>query len=634
MPTRPAASRRAPATAPAPDSFELFVVDRSGRSFSASLVIGLADGTRGGSAQVVEPAPTQKLTLGGTARLDESWTITLTTDGVARSYGHAAAIVQGTGLLETLEDITAALAAAINDDLASGYTAIANGLDLLITDRTGEVFRASGSVTPVLRPAGAVEVVRGQDAQGNDRVPAIDVRIGHRVSVSFGAVLLPPQAGETWSVSVNIAGTLTTRSVLVQAGDNLVLVVERLAAALRSGTSFTAQASGTTLEVISGSVGVPVIVASRTSAGVNPETTLLALTNAAASGAPVSGARWTLHLQVGGITASFEQAVTTAQTWAQITDAFAASINAAAALPGAPLTGLVARSTSDGHLLLVDIAGRALAASASLVPVAVTAIDAGGATTTLVNLIGTPAANETWRLRINDVHNGLPRELSYAVQRGDVVNGVTLNTAADFATALGYLVANDAAAARYTALVDGSRVILIDRLGQIFTTRLQAGAITRSEGTADIALEFPLAGLTDAQAAAQLQTQLVALYGFDDLDVSAVRGTGDITFTVRFVRDQAGLDKDPIRAVSSTGLVPSPNASVELATATVRHGATVNAGINNLQTVTINPNVTGGSFTLSFRVENSSRRVRDLGPPRRSTPRPVRWTCTRPSAAC
>ena len=347
-------------------------------------------------------------------------------------------------------------------------------------------------------------------------------------------------------------------------------------------------------------------MASRTSAGASPVTSLLPLTNATAGGAPVSGARWTLHLQVGGITSDFELPVTTAQTWVQITEAFAGSINAAAALPGAPLAGLVARSTSDGHLLLVDIAGRVLSASASLVPVAVTRIDAGGATTTLVNLIGTPAAGEVWRLRINDVHNGLARELSYAVQRGAVVHGVTLNSAADFAAALAYLVGNDAAAERYTALVDGSRIILIDRLGQVFSTRLQAGAITRSEGRADIALEFPPAALTDAQAAAQLQAQLTALYGFDVLDVSAVRGSGDITFTVRFVRDQAGLDKDPIRAVSASGLVPNPNASVELATATVRNGATVNAGINKLQTVTLHPNVTGGSFTLSFRIENSS----------------------------
>ncbi|MFA5123537.1 beta strand repeat-containing protein [Zavarzinia sp.] len=34
----------------------------------------------------------------------------------------------------------------------------------------------------------------------------------------------------------------------------------------------------------------------------------------------------------------------------------------------------------------------------------------------------------------------------------------------------------------------------------------------------------------------------------------------------------------------------------------MRNGATVNAGVNNLQTVTINPNVTGGTFTISFQV--------------------------------
>lgn len=39
---------------------------------------------------------------------------------------------------------------------------------------------------------------------------------------------------------------------------------------------------------------------------------------------------------------------------------------------------------------------------------------------------------------------------------------------------------------------------------------------------------------------------------------------------------------------------------------TLRDGATVNAGINNVQTLTLAPNLTGGSFTLWFRIENES----------------------------
>jgi hypothetical protein len=41
---------------------------------------------------------------------------------------------------------------------------------------------------------------------------------------------------------------------------------------------------------------------------------------------------------------------------------------------------------------------------------------------------------------------------------------------------------------------------------------------------------------------------------------------------------------------------------VNLNTGTTRNGALVNEGINNLETVAINPNVTGGTFTLWFRI--------------------------------
>ncbi|MBL8335678.1 MAG: hypothetical protein JNM97_02810, partial [Rhodoferax sp.] len=309
-----------------PDTFELTIVDAAGRGFTAALAIGLADGTRGGSAQVVAPAPTQTLTLGGSVRAGEGWTITLSGAGGVRSYTHLATTVPDSGLLQTREQIAVVLAAAINDDLAGGYTAIVDGRTVLVTSRSGATFTAAGSVAPVLRPAGAVVVVRGQDAQGKDLVPAIDLRIGHRVAVSFSGVLLAPQVGETWSVSVNIGGTLTTRSVVVGVGENLVLVLQRLAAVLTQGTGFGAQASGTTLEIISGSVAVPSIVASRTSAGASPVTTLLALSAATPSGAPVSGARWTLELQVGSFSARFEQGVSTAQDWALISANFATAI--------------------------------------------------------------------------------------------------------------------------------------------------------------------------------------------------------------------------------------------------------------------------------------------------------------------
>src|SRR6185369_5741374 len=88
-----------------------------------------------------------------------------------------------------------------------------------------------------------------------------------------------------------------------------------------------------------------------------------------------------------------------------------------------------------------------------------------------------------------------------------------------------------------------------------------------------------------------LTTQLRALYGFNDLTVTEVRNSGDVTYTVSFVRSQAGINFQQMQPVgeASAGLLPSPNASVALSTGTTRNGALVNTGVNNLQTVAINP---------------------------------------------
>ncbi len=58
-----------------------------------------------------------------------------------------------------------------------------------------------------------------------------------------------------------------------------------------------------------------------------------------------------------------------------------------------------------GHGLEADLVGRDLKASVALKPVAVADVDGGSATTTLVNLLGTPLANETWRLRVGDLEH-------------------------------------------------------------------------------------------------------------------------------------------------------------------------------------------------------------------------------------
>jgi hypothetical protein len=141
---------------------------------------------------------------------------------------------------------------------------------------------------------------------------------------------------------------------------------------------------------------------------------------------------------------------------------------------------------------------------------------------------------------------------------------------------------------------------VVDRQGGVFETRLDAGNIARYEGHADIQLDYGL-------DAAGMQAELTRLYGFatGELKVDIARNDGDVTYTVSFVREQAGIDFEqivPVGDAQSSGLLPSPNASVDVATGTTRNGAFVNAGVNNLQTVTVNPNVTGGTFTVSFQI--------------------------------
>ncbi|MFA5123470.1 FG-GAP-like repeat-containing protein, partial [Zavarzinia sp.] len=495
-----------------PTSYELFIVDAAGRAFTASFQIGLADGTVGGGAVLLAPAPAAMLELSGTAAVGETWSVALTFGGITRSYGHQ--VVAGDFFnppvfpatlptLRTPTEVASALAsliaAAINEDLDAGFSAVTEGAKLIITNRLGISFTAQGVLLPTLRPAGSVDLLHGTDAAGNELLPAIDMQL---------------------------------------------------------------------------------------------------------AGTPVTGAIWNLRLKVGGNEYSFDYAVTTGQSLQAIAAGFAALVNAAALPAGSPLAGVAAQATATGSTLVIaDLGGRALASSVSLVTVAAAAIDGGSATTTLVDLIGTPVAGELWRLRID---NALDDE---HLRYGITIAG-TPQTLSELASAFAALInADDPAAARYTVLVADARIIIVDRDGGPFDIRLEAGKVTRAEGYADVELDYSLPAVdTDASDGIDdVTTRLRALYGSDDIVVTEARNAGDVTYTISFVREQAGIDKQQIRwteTAQTTGLVPSPNASVDVRIATLRNGATVNAGINNLQTVTVNPNVTGGSFTLSFRIEN------------------------------
>jgi Ca2+-binding RTX toxin-like protein len=556
--------------------------------------------TPAASIAIDSATPTSRIVsfgASGTPVTGETWYVMLQTASGDVAYGITVGALlnlgAGPGVVDTLAEITSELAKSINANAAAGYRAVADGLQLFIIDPAGRSFSASFEIG---RPGG----IRGGSAQ-LAAAPA-------KVLTMAGSA----EIGETWSVALTFGGVTRAYGHLVAAGAQTpAQIAASLAAAInadlsagftavadggkliianREGETFTALGFGTPKLVPAGAVQVADAEDEAGGESVHAVEVNLAVLN---GGSLVAGATWLLQLELGGQAYTLEHLITGSDSLASIEAAFAAQINSPAAqAAGSPFAGLHASITAAGTLVVVDLAGRDVSASVALKPVAQAAIDGGSATTTVVDLIGTPEQDEVWRLRVGN--------LIYSITIGS-----TPQTLAQLASAFASQLNTDATpgAARYTALVDGTRIIIVDREGGVFDTRIDAGNISRYEGHADIQLEY---GLSESD----MEDELRELYGFaaNDLMVTAVTADGATTYTVSFVRGEAGVDFQQIQPVgeASAGLLPSPNASVALSTGTIRNGALINNGVNQLQTVTINPNVTGGSFTVWFRIQNAS----------------------------
>ena len=102
----------------------------------------------------------------------------------------------------------------------------------------------------------------------------------------------------------------------------------------------------------------------------------------------------------------------------------------------------------------------------------------------------------------------------------------------------------------------------------------------------------------------------------EQLGIVGPSGAGKSTalgLLLRLYDPQAGrvtLDGRDLRALTQQSLRRQTAIVTQepfLFTGTIRDGATVNVGINNLQTITINPNVTGGTFkSISPRAKSRS----------------------------
>ena len=530
--------------------------------------------------------------LAGTPVNGDRWVVNVNGTAVAVSVKNS----------PTLAEVGTALADQMNLGLGANLHAFFVGDTLFVIDRSGATIQASAQIELPGITAGSMQV------------QASDIRLGGTAAV-----------GEVWIVNLQQDVTdsevqIFSYTVAAKSG-GAPTTTDEIAAALtqrintESAGVYVAQVSGSIISVVRSDSAalkakVLLVPAVRTAGAITvpgqtdqgPSERVIEVNVDTTKAPALTGAVWTLNLSVGNQVFAFNQAVQTGESALSIAQGWATLINQEALTGNTAMAGVLATATKTGTLLIGDIGARSLKVRLSLVQVANAAID-GTTTTTHVSLVGTAQALQSWSLQLAG-H-------IFKVTYGDSVNGRTVQSLADVAAALAYKVNTDGASlysdisdanvvltSRYVALAEGANVYLVDRQAGIFDTTLQSGNITHSAGHADIVLSYTL-------NAADLQRNLVELYGYgkDDIRVDEARANGNVTYTVSFVNAQAGIDQAQIRwaeTASNSGLLPSPDASVDVSIATLKNGARVNVGINNLQTVTINPNVTSGTFTLAF----------------------------------
>ncbi|MBV5331503.1 calcium-binding protein, partial [bacterium] len=146
--------------------------DVTGATGGSDVIVG-GGGTEGdvilagvGADTVTTVAATTSTQLTGTVAVGDTWTVELAAGGVATSFSY---VVAGG---ETLADIVAGLAAAINTLTTDAYQAIAQGETLVVLDASGTVFTATYTLVPAAGPTVVVATVTAVAAGsgGNDVV--------------------------------------------------------------------------------------------------------------------------------------------------------------------------------------------------------------------------------------------------------------------------------------------------------------------------------------------------------------------------------------------------------------------------------------------------------------------------------
>ncbi|MHC4427668.1 MAG: beta strand repeat-containing protein, partial [Planctomycetota bacterium] len=510
------------------------------------------------------------LVPGGETVANEVWTVLLTVDDTTYSFSHDVAVGGGQATLTT---IAAALAAAINGvGTDADFTAAAEDNVLIVVSRAGADFTAAVEIEPAI--AGTFI----------DGLAAIDDGTGATTLATFKGAA---EVGEVRRLTIEIDGSTLVYEHVVAGGETLADVAAALALALTVDTTaaaldFTAASAGQTLVLIN---RIGAAFATTIGRGSAPGSTIDDATATTVtvelSGTPAVTEQWTISLDGGA--SIHTVTIEGTPTLAEVAAALAEDINLNAPADFA--------ATAEGDtVVIVNLAG---AFTAALADDAVAGtVDDSNPIVTTIELVGAPVAGDQWSVTLDDTSTATTHTVV-------VPAGATL---ADVAAALADDI-NANADGEFTALTEGDVLIVVNRAGTVFTTSFDTTAVdeylTRGDGFALVTVDYD----TPADA---LQARLKTLYDFDGIRVfkQAINDPGTLTYTVAFVRDQAGIDFAEIEwgeEREETGLVPNRDASVDVKIATLRDGTT-DPQLNNVQTVGVT--ATGGTFTLSFLLED------------------------------
>ncbi|KPK03543.1 MAG: hypothetical protein AMS20_10425, partial [Gemmatimonas sp. SG8_28] len=495
--------------------------------------------------------------LSGDDSLGETWT--LNWDGESKSLtlnAATAAAIDTDGVAGvSLAEVAAALADAINADLAlSGYVAFGEG-DSLVLIRTGGAFTTPPAIdvvpyNAVTSSAGAATATRSTLTGAHDLLGEtwrVTLRNGAQVLLGGTAVL-----GQTWTLTLNdgsdhvydIAIGDTVNSVVVDSIDRLATA---FAYEINSDVTvgFAVVASGKSLTLknvgpVFGAIGVP----------------------GAAGTLAVSDLTQTFSYTAVKVDADGDPLTPLSEpTLADIANGLAGVINAQAS------SNFSAIGEGD-DLVIFNQAGVGFATTVKVTPAGGFAFGAPSTPITL-DLVGPTVDGDSWMLVLT--LDGVSRE--YAV--GPLSSDSLSDVATDFATAINdeSAVANRAAQLAelaqainaggvYTATVSGGTTLMISKAGQTVSATATAVDLstygnTGAAGAGSVALD--LSAATDGvwtigiSSGGAVSTYAIPLYtattgtrteGLETIQTLEITSAADRAFTVSYALSRPTIDND------------------------------------------------------------------------------------------